>query len=163
MASDDRDRAAAARRRSPRRGAPRPRTEVYVNELTGTMSWRTVRPGGTDRDGRPRTRVTAQGAAPVPTHPAAVRSAVSVPVEGLTADQLQHHLARVGALRSHVAADIAAGTRMPRAVAARVRSGSTPAAAHALTTGFAPAAPTRPIPGAAPPDPAKRLRSSPRP
>ncbi|WP_327430895.1 hypothetical protein [Streptomyces sp. NBC_01236] len=133
MASDDRDRAAAARRRSPRTGAPRPRTEVYVNELTGTMSWRTVRPGGTGRDGRPRARVTAQGAAPLPTHPAAVRSAVSVPVEALTADQLQHHLARVGALRSHVAADVAAGARMPTSVAARLRSGSTPAAAHALT------------------------------
>ncbi|WP_406474478.1 hypothetical protein [Streptomyces sp. NBC_01615] len=132
MASDDRDRAAAARRRSPRTGALGPRTEVYVNELTGTMSWRTVRPGGTDRDGRPRARVTAQGAAPVPTHPAAVRSAVSVPVEALTADQLQHHLARVGALRSHVAADVAAGARMPTSVAARLRSGSTPAAAHAL-------------------------------
>ncbi|MFC7257675.1 hypothetical protein [Streptomyces lutosisoli] len=133
MASDDRDRAAAARRRSPRTGAPGPRTEVYVNELTGTMSWRTVRPGGTDRDGRPRTRVTAQGAAPLPTHPAAVRSAVSVPVEALTPDQLQHHLARVGALRSHVAADVAAGTRMPTSVAARLRSASTPAATHALT------------------------------
>ncbi|WP_330306653.1 MULTISPECIES: hypothetical protein [unclassified Streptomyces] len=154
MASDDRDRAAAARRRSPRAGAPRPRTEVYVNELTGTMSWRTVRPGGTDRDGRPRTRVTAQGAAPLPTHPAAVRSAVNVHVEALTPDQLQHHLARVGALRSHVAADVAAGARMPTSVAARLRSGSTPAAAHALTAEHSSAARELPRRPPSPPAPA---------
>jgi hypothetical protein len=105
---------------------------VYVNELTGTMSWRTVQPGG-GGDRSPRARTVSQDAAPIPTHPAAVRAAVGVPVETLTPEQLQHHLARVGALRSSVAADVVAGARVPTAVAARIRSGSTPAAAHALT------------------------------
>ncbi|AVH57132.1 hypothetical protein C4B68_16575 [Streptomyces dengpaensis] len=112
---------------------------MHVNELTGTMSWRTVKPGGAGRSGphSPRTRAAShagpRGAAPIPTHPAAVRAAVSVRPETLTPDQLHHHLAQVGALRSRVAADVAIAPRLPTAVAARMRSGSTPAAAHALT------------------------------
>ncbi|MGW3668915.1 hypothetical protein [Streptomyces sp. NPDC005141] len=128
--------------------APRPRVELTVNELTGTMSWRTLqprgaagRPGETGR-GAPRTAgagpaglrsARSHGAAPVPTHPAVVRAAVSVSVESLTPEQARSHLAVVGALRSRVAADLAVGAHMPAAVAARMRSGSTPAAAHALT------------------------------
>jgi len=163
--------------------APHPRIELTVNELTGIMSWRTLqprggagRPGGTGR-GVPRTAgggpaglrsARSRGAAPVPTHPAAVRAAVSVPVESLTPEQARSHLARVGALRSRVAADLAVGVHLPGAVAARMRSGSgtTPAAAHALTTERAdtarklirgapapgaPAAVARPVPGAARP------------
>ncbi|WP_369248499.1 hypothetical protein [Streptomyces sp. R41] len=157
-----RDRADAARRRSARPHEPRPheprtRVELHVNELTGTMSWRTLAaPGGTARSGGPRARVTSRGAAPIPTHPAAVRAAVSVPVETLTADQLRHHLAQVGALRSRVAADVALGAHVPTAVAARMRSGSAPAAGHALTversstarelTRRAPGQPTRTTP-----------------
>ncbi|MFI6490709.1 hypothetical protein [Streptomyces sp. NPDC050564] len=98
------------------------------------MSWRTLpAPGGTAERGAPRARGASRGAAPIPTHPAAVRAAVSVQVETLTPDQLRHHLAQVGALRSHVAADVALGARVPTAVAARMRSGSAPVAAHALT------------------------------
>ncbi|WP_435228642.1 hypothetical protein [Streptomyces sp. Tue6028] len=143
-------RAAAARRRSPqpgtraarpgarapRAGDPAPRTEVTVNELTGTMSWRTVTPGGAGKRGRPDRAATPagpRGAAPIPTPPAAVRAAVDVHVESLGAGELQHHLARVGALRSRVAADVALGGRVPAVVAARMRSVSTPAAGHALT------------------------------
>ncbi|MFD9466410.1 hypothetical protein [Streptomyces sp. NPDC060027] len=129
--------------------APHPRIELTVNELTGTMSWRTLqprgaadRPGGTGR-GVPRTAgagpaglrsARSHGAAPVPRHPAVVRAAVSVSVESLTPEQARSHLAVVGALRSRVAADLAVGAHLPTAVAARMRSGSTPAAAHALTT-----------------------------
>ena len=149
------DRSAAARRRSPRR----PRVEVSINELTGTMSWRTIQPGGgragsaherkggdhaatADRRekaaalraaGLDPARVDARGAAPIPAHPAAVRTAVSVPVETLTPDQLQHHLARVGALHSRLAGDASRGTRMPLSVAAHLRSSATPSRVHALT------------------------------
>jgi hypothetical protein len=152
-------RSAAARRRS-----PRPRVEVTVNELTGTMSWRTIQPGGGGRrdgaydrtagtrshssaspaDRREKAaalraagldpaQVDSRGAAPIPTHPAAVRAAVSVSVETLTPDQLQHHLARVGALRSRLAGDAARGTRMPVRAAAQLRSTATPSRVHALT------------------------------
>ncbi|MFF5361541.1 hypothetical protein ACFY4I_19435 [Streptomyces scabiei] len=109
--------ARAARLRSPHRSysapsapsVPRPRVEVTFNELTGTMSWRTLdraAPASGARDGTPRTphhrapgtapwsaraaalrsagvdpsRAPATGAAPIPTHPAAVRSALSVDV-----------------------------------------------------------------------------------
>lgn len=155
------DRSAAAHRRS-----PRPRVEVSINELTGTMSWRTIQPGGgrtgsahdRTRGGHPATadrrekaaalraagldpaRVDSRGAAPIPAHPAAVRAAVSVSVETLTPEQLQHHLARVGALRSRVAGDAARGTRMPSTVAARLRSESTPGRVQALTVERASAA-----------------------
>ncbi|WP_051371623.1 hypothetical protein [Streptomyces sp. 142MFCol3.1] len=109
---------------------------MTVNELTGTMSWRTLTPGGAGRRGRTDRSATPagpRGAAPIPTPPAAVRAAVDVHVESLGAGELQHHLARVGALRSRVAADVALGGRVPAVVAARMRSVSTPAAAHALT------------------------------
>ncbi|MCX4989155.1 MULTISPECIES: hypothetical protein [unclassified Streptomyces] len=149
--------------------APHPRIELTVNELTGTMSWRTLqprgaadRPGGTGR-GVPRTAgagpaglrsARSHGAAPIPTHPAVVRAAVSVSVESLTPEQARSHLAAVGALRSRVAADLAVGAHLPTAVAARTRSGSTPAAAHALTTERADAARElirgAPAPGAPP-------------
>ncbi|MEU9214597.1 hypothetical protein AB0D27_43760 [Streptomyces sp. NPDC048415] len=131
----DRGMAHAARHRSSRPAAPP--IEVSVNELTGTVSWRTRQPGGADRRGaraRAASAAGPRGAAPIPTHPAAVRAAVGVPVEGLTGDQLRHHLAQVGALSSRVAADAAVGGRVPTAVAARLRSGSTPAVMHALTT-----------------------------
>ncbi|GGN86377.1 hypothetical protein GCM10011579_078140 [Streptomyces albiflavescens] len=96
------------RAREPHPFDPRPRIEVYVNEPTGTMRWRTLAAsGGTVQRGGPRARVASRGAAPIPTHSAAVRSAVSVPVETLSPDQLRHHLAQVGALRSRVAADLA--------------------------------------------------------
>ncbi|MGQ4382580.1 hypothetical protein [Streptomyces sp. SAS_270] len=132
---------------------------MSVNELTGTMSWRTIQPGGSrsgarrDRTAAPHSsaadrrgkaaalraagldpaRVASRGAAPIPAHPAAVRAAVGVSVETLTPGQLQHHLALVGALRSRVAGDAARGTRMPSTVAARLRSESTPGRVQALT------------------------------
>ncbi|WP_328837487.1 hypothetical protein [Streptomyces europaeiscabiei] len=157
--------ARAARRRSlssPADTARRPRVEVYVNELTGTMSWRTVAvaqpmSGGDRRQyrgtgrrapeaapwnaraaalrsaGMDPSRARAQGAAPIPTHPAAVRAALGVDVASLGPEQRQSHLARLGALRSGAAADLAHGTRMPTSVASRLRSTSaTPAHTHAL-------------------------------
>ncbi|WP_234441098.1 hypothetical protein [Streptomyces scabiei] len=155
--------AGAARRRSlssPADTVRRPRVEVYVNELTGTMSWRTVEQpmsGGDRRQhrgtgrrapeaapwnaraaalrsaGLDPSRVPAQGAAPIPTHPAAVRAALGVDVASLSPEQRQSHLARLGALRSGAAADLAHGTRMPTSVASRLRSTSaTPAHTHAL-------------------------------
>ncbi|MDX3690728.1 hypothetical protein PV726_10420 [Streptomyces europaeiscabiei] len=155
--------ARAARRRSlssPADTARRPRVEVYVNELTGTMSWRTVEQpmsGGDRRQhqgtgrrppeaapwnaraaalrsaGLDPSRAPAQGAAPIPTHPAAVRAALGVDVASLSPEQRQSHLARLGALRSGAAADLAHGTRMPTSVASRLRSTSaTPAHTHAL-------------------------------
>jgi hypothetical protein len=152
--------------------------EVHVNELTGTMSWRTLgahaarpahAPGPAhDRHGGPgdtgplpsRTaasrlpaeapfsvraaalrsagldpaRAPAKGAAPIPTHPAAVRASLSVDVASLGPEQLRLHMARIGALRSAVAADLAHGTRLPAAAASRLRSTTaTPSHAHALT------------------------------
>ncbi|MEV4862343.1 hypothetical protein [Streptomyces ossamyceticus] len=174
---------AARHRTAPRRPSPppertpRPRVEVHVNELTGTMSWRTLgdrtaRPApasGAVYDGRgapgarhARTplsrlpgearwsvraaalrsagldpaRAPARGAAPIPTHPASVRAALSVDVASLGPERLGAHLARVGALRSSVAADLARGSRMPAAVASRIRSTTpTPSHAHTLTAG----------------------------
>ncbi|MDX2525492.1 hypothetical protein [Streptomyces europaeiscabiei] len=142
--------------------SPRPRVEVTFNELTGTMSWRALdrsaRVSGA-QDGDARTphrrtpeaalrsaraaalrsagldpsRAPAQGAAPIPTHPAAVRAALGVDVASLSPEQRQSHLARLGALRSGAAADLAHGTRMPASVASRLRSTSaTPAHTHAL-------------------------------
>ncbi|MEV5435318.1 hypothetical protein AB0K80_04690 [Streptomyces sp. NPDC052682] len=147
-------RPAAARRRS-----PRVRVEVSVNELTGTVSWRTIRPEapvgarGRSRSETPYAvtpsrreqaaalrsagldpaRARARGAAPIMTHPAAVRTAASTPAEALPPEQLHRHLARVGALRSQLAGDLARGTRMPSAVAARLRSAATPGRVHALS------------------------------
>ncbi|WP_327744827.1 hypothetical protein OHO28_31320 [Streptomyces europaeiscabiei] len=142
--------------------SPRPRVEVTFNELTGTMSWRALdrsaRVSGA-QDGDPRTphrrtseaapwnacaaalrsagldpsRAPAQGAAPTPTHPAAVRAALGVDVASLSPEQRQSHLARLAALRSAAAADLAHGTRMPTSAASRLRSTSaTPAHTHAL-------------------------------
>ncbi|MET9902738.1 hypothetical protein [Streptomyces sp. NPDC006446] len=165
--------------------APHPRIELTVNELTGTMSWRTLqprgaadRPGGTGR-GVPRTAgagpaglrsARSHGAAPIPTHPAVVRAAVSVSVESLTPEQARTHLAGVGALRSRVAADLAVGAHLPAAVAARMRSGATPAAAHALTTERAdaarelirgaPGAPPAAAPGARPASPVRSVTAA---
>ncbi|WP_328506320.1 hypothetical protein [Streptomyces sp. NBC_00391] len=180
--------AEAARHRSP--GSPatarRPRVEVHVNELTGTMSWRTVdhptssgsrrqhegagrrvpdaapwnaRAAALRSAGLDPSRAPAQGAAPIPTHPAAVRAALGADVASLSPEQRQSHLARVGALRSGAAADLAHGTRMPTSVASRLRSTSaTPAHAHALaaertsviTRTRAPAVPQGPGPAAGP-------------
>lgn len=139
----------------------RPRVEVYVNELTGTMSWRTIEQPMSGRGDRqhhgtgratpetaPRSayaaalrsagldpsRVPGKGAAPIPTHPAAVRAALSADTASLTPEQRQGHLARLGSLRSSVTADLAHGTRTPTPAASRLRSTSaTPAHAHALT------------------------------
>ncbi|MFF7264815.1 hypothetical protein ACFZCL_31685 [Streptomyces sp. NPDC008159] len=172
---------AARHRTARRRPSPpvertaRPRVEVHFNELTGTMSWRTLgartaRPApasGARYDGhgdpgprhartpRPRpsgeapwsvraaalrsagldpARAPARGAAPIPTHPASVRAALSVDVASLGPDRLGAHLARIGALRSAVAADLTRGSRMPMAVASRLRSTTpTPSHAHTLT------------------------------
>ncbi|MFM9807651.1 hypothetical protein ACKI1J_07985 [Streptomyces scabiei] len=170
--------ARAARLRSPYRSssapsAPRPRAEVTFNELTGTMSWRTLdgaAPASGARDGTGRTshrrapgtapwsaraaalrsagvdpsRAPATGAAPIPTHPAAVRSALSVDVAALTPEAGRSHLARLGALRSEAAAGLAHGAGMPAAVASRLRSTSaTPAHTHALAARHTSAA-TRP-------------------
>ncbi|MEV5988668.1 hypothetical protein AB0L85_27280 [Streptomyces sp. NPDC052051] len=147
-------RAAAARRRS-----PRPRVEVSVNALNGTMSWRTIKPGaasgkhehptGERRDatltaraqaaafrsaGLDPARARARGAAPVPTDPATVRAALSAPVESLSPDQLNSYMARVGALRSQVAGDLGRGAHMPKAAAARLRSAAvSPGGVHDLT------------------------------
>ncbi|MFF6998047.1 hypothetical protein ACFY93_24220 [Streptomyces sp. NPDC008313] len=160
---------------------------MHINELTGTMSWRTLRPGprpGASRQepaapggraeaaalraaGLDPSRVRARGAAPIPANPTAVRAAVDVHVESLTPEQLQHHLARVGALRSRVAGDAARGTGTPAAVAARVRSGGSAARVHALSAEHASAAreagrrgpaaaPGAARPGAAPPAPGPR-------
>lgn len=171
--------ARAARRRSlsstsdPARS---PRVEVYLNELTGTMSWRTIEHSMSGRGQRQNqgtgrrtpeaapwsahaaalrsagldpSRAPAKGAAPIPTHPAAVRAAVSVDTASLTPEQQQRHLARLGALRSGVTADLARGTRMPTPVASRLRSTSaTPAHAHALTERHAAGATRPPTPGA---------------
>ncbi|MDG5809347.1 hypothetical protein P9869_43445 [Streptomyces ossamyceticus] len=152
----------AARRRPsplPERTA-RPRVEVHVNELTGTMSWRTfgdrtARPAHASGAARSRpsgealwsvraaalrsagldpVRAPARGAAPIATQPASVRAALSVDVASLGPERLGAHLARIGALRSAVAADLARGSRMPTAVAARLRSTTrTPPHAHTLT------------------------------
>ncbi|MFD6922100.1 hypothetical protein ACFV99_18050 [Streptomyces sp. NPDC059944] len=147
----DRARVTAAYSRSPvshraaTGTAPRPRVEVSVNELTGTMSWRTVQPPVSDPSARPgdrnaRNRTAApgsrmpnsEGAAPVPTNPADVRAAVNVSVASLPPEQLRRHLAVVAVLRSHVAADLAVAGKLPPTVAAHLRTGPTPAAAHAL-------------------------------
>ncbi|MDX3644485.1 hypothetical protein P1P70_34900 [Streptomyces sp. MB09-02B] len=147
-----------------RDAGPRPRVEVTVNELTGTMSWRTLdrsAPASGAGDGNPRTphrrtpdtapwsaraaalrsagldasRAPRQGAAPIATHPATVRSALSVDVAALTPEERRSHLARLGALRSEAVAGLAESTRMPTAVAARLRSTTaTPTHTHALTT-----------------------------
>ncbi|SPF07216.1 hypothetical protein [Streptomyces sp. MA5143a] len=147
--------------------------EVHVNELTGTMSWRTLgdrTAGPAPASGAPynghgdpgprhaRTRLSrlpgeapwsaraaalrsagldparasARGAAPIPTHPASVRAALDVDVASLGPERLGAHLARVGALRSAVAADLTRGSRMPTAVASRLRS-TAPSLAHTLT------------------------------
>lgn len=182
----DRSRADAARQRS-----PRPRVEVTVNEFSGTVSWRTVRPvasGGRSRDGAADARhgdgrdgrdvppsrrehaaalrsagldparARGRGAAPIPTHPAAVRAVAATPVAALPPEQLQGHLARVGRLRSQIAGDAARGAGMPVAVAARVRSVPVPGQVHALAAAHTKAAHTRaahtqaasPAPGAGP-------------
>ncbi|MCL6739397.1 hypothetical protein [Streptomyces neyagawaensis] len=169
-----RHRTARRRPSPPSERTPRPRVEVHVNELTGTMSWRTLddraaRParasGAAAYDGhgtpgprhtrtpRPRlsgeapwsvraaalrsagldpARAPARGAAPIPTHPAAVRAALGVDVASLGPERLGAHLARIGALRSAVAADLTRGARMPTAVASRLRT-TTPSHAHTLT------------------------------
>ncbi|ULR52768.1 hypothetical protein [Streptomyces deccanensis] len=160
----------AAHRRSPRPAAPdhagpRPRVEVTVNELTGTMSWRTLdrsAPASGAGDGNPRTphrrmpghtapwsaraaalrsagldpsRAPGQDAAPIATHPAAVRAALSTDVAALTPEARRSHLARLGALRSEAVAGLAESTRMPTAVAARLRSTTaTPTHTHVLAT-----------------------------
>ncbi|MFD1660997.1 hypothetical protein ACFSL4_23015 [Streptomyces caeni] len=141
---------------------------MNVNELTGTVSWRTLgqrTPAGTrgrgtrtdaQRGERPDTtpvrreraaalrsagldpaRARARGAAPIPTHPAAVQAAVSTPVESLPPDRLNGHLARIAVLRSELAGDLGRGTRMPSAVAARLRSAASPADVHALSAAHA--------------------------
>jgi hypothetical protein len=145
------------------RPSSRPRVQVSFNEFTGTMSWRTLgQPAyGTGLHHRtkgaphPRTpeeapwraraaalrsagldpsRAPANGAAPIPTHPAVVQAALGVDVAALTPEQRQRHLARIGTLRSAVTADLAHGTGMPTVVASRLRSTTaTPAHAHALT------------------------------
>ncbi|MFG2312400.1 hypothetical protein ACGFS9_27580 [Streptomyces sp. NPDC048566] len=140
-------RPAVSRRGSVARDAPRPRVEVSVNELTGMMSWRTVRPpaaGAGNRPGagprRDRTApappgvrpATSEGAAPLPTNPADVRAAVNVSVASLPPEHLRRHLAVVAVLRSHVKADLALGARLPRSVAAPLRAAATPASVHAL-------------------------------
>lgn len=148
-------------RRAAERRSARPRVETYVNELSGVVSWRTVRPArfrapraatGGDAglpEGRvlaarpqaaalrsagldPR-RVPARGAAPVPTHPATVQAVAHVPLESLPPDLQRAHLARVGMLRSQVVGDVSRGARMPSAVAARLRSVVSPAHVHALS------------------------------
>jgi hypothetical protein len=170
MASDS-DRG-AGRPASARRRSPRVRVEVNINELNGTVSWRTLRSGtpvgtrGRPKDegaqrGQPEpvpsrreqaaalrsagvdpARARARGAAPIPTHPAAVRDAVSTPLESLSPDQLQSHLARIGMLRSQLAGDVSRGTRMPSAVAARLRSAASPGNVHALSAAHAASART---------------------
>ncbi|UUU31574.1 hypothetical protein JIX56_17600 [Streptomyces sp. CA-210063] len=93
-------------------------------------------------------RAPTKGASPIPTHPAAVRAAASVDVASLTPEQQRRHLARLGALRSGVTADLAHGTRMPTPVASRLRSTSaTPAHAHALAKQHSSAATRPPTPG----------------
>ncbi|QYX78128.1 hypothetical protein [Streptomyces akebiae] len=184
----DRSRAARHRSLSPtsteHHPGPRPRVEVTVNELTGTVSWRTlVRPtrAPTAQDGTPGTvgasgtphrrttatepgaaapfsaraaafrsagldpsRAPAKGAAPIPTHPGAVRAALSADVGALTPERGSSRPARLGALRSAVAADLARGAGMPTSVASRLRSTTaTPAHTHVLAARHT-AAVTRP-------------------
>ncbi|MDT0570778.1 hypothetical protein RM704_25530 [Streptomyces sp. DSM 3412] len=166
---------------------PRPRVEVTVNELTGTVSWRTLArpthapaaqdgtPGTVGAPGTPHRRTTAtepqaaapssaraaafrsagldpsrapaKGAAPIPTHPGAVRAALSADVGALTPERGSSRLARIGALRSAVAADLARGAGMPTSVASRLRSTTaTPAHTHALTARHATAVTRPPTP-----------------
>ncbi|WP_215448485.1 hypothetical protein [Streptomyces sp. ATCC 21386] len=143
----------------------RPRVEVAVNELTGTLSWRTLdrptqappaqhgAPGPPHRRtpapqtvapwsariaalrsaGLDPSRTPVRGAAPIPTHPGAVRAALSVDVGALVPERRTSRSARLGALRSAVAADLAHGAGMPTSVASRLRSTTaTPAHTHAL-------------------------------
>ncbi|MFD7551841.1 hypothetical protein ACFV0R_13075 [Streptomyces sp. NPDC059578] len=145
-----------------RRRVPRPRVEVTVNPLNGTVSWRTVSPGrpGSERGGRGRddsrerpaetsagrptaaalraagldpNRVPDQGAAPVPARPAAVRAVVGRGAEGLSPEQRSTELARVGLLRSRLVGDLSHGARMPSSVAARLRSTASPVGVHRLS------------------------------
>ncbi|MDX2601447.1 hypothetical protein PV330_15620 [Streptomyces caniscabiei] len=130
---------------------PRPRAEVTVNELTGTVSWRT-RAAGLRSAGLGVSHASEEGAAPIPTHPAVVRAALGVDVGALTPERRGGQLARLGALRSAVAADLGHGTGLPTAVASRLRStAATPAHTHALTTRHTAAATHRPpTPASAP-------------
>ncbi|MDX3512906.1 hypothetical protein PV755_28985 [Streptomyces caniscabiei] len=130
---------------------PRPRAEVTVNELTGTVSWRT-RAAALRSAGLGPSHATEEGAAPIPTHPAVVRAALGVDVGALTPERLGGQLARLGALRSAVAADLVHGTGLPTSVASRLRStAATPAHTHALTTRHTAAATHRPpAPASAP-------------
>lgn len=82
-------------------------------------------------------RAGGRGAAPIPLHPATVRAAVSTPVESASPDRLHSRLARIGMLRSELAADLGRGTRTPSAVAARLRSAASPGTVHALSAAHA--------------------------
>ncbi|MFM9582735.1 hypothetical protein [Streptomyces caniscabiei] len=145
-------RSQAARHRSPSASPsshephppPRPRAEVTVNELTGTVSWRT-RAAALRSAGLGASHAPEEGAAPIPTHPAVVRAALGVDVGALTPERLGGQPARLGALRSAVAADLGRGTGLPTSVAARLRStAATPAHTHALATRHTAAATHRP-------------------
>ncbi|MFI9028577.1 hypothetical protein [Streptomyces sp. NPDC053560] len=154
-AKAERERAAAARERS-----PRAKVALYVNEYSGTVTWRTRMtpaerryrassgPGARQRpsDGERRRaeaaalrsvgidpeRSRGSGAAPIPAHPATVLAATQAPVSDMTPGQLSSHLARVSALRSQLQADTARAGRMPTSSAARLRSGLDAARVHSL-------------------------------
>ncbi|POX40901.1 hypothetical protein C3486_11985 [Streptomyces sp. Ru73] len=151
----ERERAAAARRRP-----PRAKVDLYVNEYSGTVTWRTRMtpaekryrsasgPGTRQRssaDDRRRAEAAAlrsvgidprrsrgSGAAPIPTHPATVLAATHVSVADMTPGQLNAHAARVSALRSQLQGDTARAGRMPMSSAARLRSGLDAARVHSL-------------------------------
>ncbi|GAA0488610.1 hypothetical protein [Streptomyces olivaceiscleroticus] len=154
-AKAERERTAAARERS-----PRARVDVYVNEYSGTVTWRTRMtpaerryraasgPGAGQRpsDGERRRAESAalrsvgvdprrsrgSGAVPIPTHPATVLAATHVSVTDMTPGQLNSHMTRVSALRSQLQADTARAGRMPTSSAARLRSGLDATRVHSL-------------------------------
>ncbi|MER7399671.1 hypothetical protein ABT381_29645 [Streptomyces sp. NPDC000151] len=156
----ERERAAAARERSPRERSLRAKVDIYVNEYSGTVTWRTrmtpaerryqsssrastrQRPITGDRRraeaaalrsvGIDPARSKGSGAAPLPTHPATVLAATHAPVSHMTPGQLNGHTARVSALRSQLQGDTARSGRMPTSSAARLRSGLDAARVHSL-------------------------------
>ncbi|MGI5470452.1 hypothetical protein [Streptomyces sp. CA-132043] len=150
-----RERAAAARERS-----PRAKVDLYVNEYSGTVTWRTrmtpaekrhraaERPGASRQvsaEDRKRAQAAAlrsvgldpkrskgTGAVPIPAHPGTVLAAAHTSVAGMTPEQLNSHAARVSALRSQLQGDTARAGRMPTSSAARLRSGLDAARVHSL-------------------------------
>ncbi|MEU7486822.1 hypothetical protein [Streptomyces sp. NPDC042319] len=167
LGREERDRAEQPARRERERAAarersPRAKVDLYVNEYSGTVTWRTrmtpaekrhraaERPGASRQvsaDDRKRAQAAAlrsvgldpkrgkgSGAVPIPAHPGTVLAAAHTSVAGMTPEQLNSHAARVSALRSQLQGDTARAGRMPTSSAARLRSGLDSARVHSLRT-----------------------------